>query len=567
MGASSFRRPRDCTIPGLMARLLAAFPDAEALAWPSRAHRRTFAQLDAESLEAARAFAAAGVGRGDRVALWAENSPEWIVVQLALARLGAVLVTANTALKPPEIEYLLRQSRSCGVVRDAGGEANPRGASLAQVRARLPELRFEVELARAGAPPVAAPALAWPAFLAAGARVDAAALRRGESALAPDDVVNMQYTSGTTGFPKGVMLSHRNLVNNAWGIGTKLDYRPGERLALTLPLFHCFGCVVGTLGAFASAVTLCGIDRFDAAAALDLVEAERCAILYGVPTHFRMLVEEQERRPRDLSSLRTGIMGGAPCPEQLVRRLVTELHLPQMVAAYGLTECSPGVSINDPDDSIERRATTVGRPMAETEVRVVDPATLREVARGERGELWVRGHCVMKGYFEQPEATAQVLLPDGWLRTGDLAIHGEDDYLRIVGRLKEMVIRGGENVYPAEVEEALRRHPSVRDAAVFGVPDERLGEDVRAAVLLKEGAAADEAALRDFLRERVAGVKVPARIFVVDAFPMTASGKVQKFRLAEKFGGAPAERADAGGGERGGPRTEAIENRNVRRPA
>jgi fatty-acyl-CoA synthase len=546
MDARSFERPRDCTIPELLRRLVAAFPDAPALRWPAREIQRTFAELDAESLAAARAFVAAGVGRGDRVTLWAENSPEWIVVQLALARLGAVLVTANTALKPPEIEYLLRQSRSCGLVRDRGGEGNPRAAALALVRARLPELRIEVELSPAvPAPAAPPPARAWSAFLADGAAVDGARLRREEAALAPDDVINMQYTSGTTGFPKGVMLSHRNLVNNAWGIGTKLDYRPGERLALTLPLFHCFGCVVGTLGAFASAVTLCGIDRFDAAAALDLVASERCQILYGVPTHFRMLVEEQERRPRDLSSLRTGIMGGAPCPEQLVRRLVHELHLPQMVAAYGLTECSPGVTINDPDDSIERRATTVGRPMAETEVRVVDPATLRDVARGERGELWVRGHCVMKGYFEQPEATAQVLLPDGWLRTGDLAIHGEDDYLRIVGRLKEMVIRGGENVYPAEVEEALRRHPAVRDAAVFGVPDERLGEDVRAAVLLKAGAAAGEAALRDFLRERVAGVKVPSRIYVVDAFPMTASGKVRKFQLAELFGGEPARRTKA----------------------
>jgi fatty-acyl-CoA synthase len=347
----------------------------------------------------------------------------------------------------------------------------------------------------------------------------------------------MQYTSGTTGFPKGVMLTHRNLVNNAWGMGVKLSYQPGERLALTVPLFHCFGCVVGTLGAFVSAVTICGIDRFDAAQALDLIESQRCHILYGVPTHFRMMVEEQDRRARDLTSLRTGIMGGAPCPEELVRRLVRDLHLPQMVAAYGLTECSPGVTINDPDDSIERRATTVGRPMPETELKVVDPQTGREVARNVKGELWVRGHCVMKGYWNQPEATAQVLMKDGWLRTGDLAVHGTDDYLRIVGRLKEMVIRGGENVYPAEVEEALRGHPALRDAAVFGVPDPVFGEEVRAAVLVREGHRVGEAELRAWLRDKVAGAKVPSRIFVVDAFPMTASGKVQKFRLAEQFGG------------------------------
>jgi fatty-acyl-CoA synthase len=534
MGARPFERPRDCTIPDVMRRLVAAFPDAPALVWPRRNVSLTFAQLDVRSLEAALAFAAAGVRRGERVTVWSENLPEWIVAQLALARLGAILVTANTALRAPEIEYLLRQSQSCGVLYSAGTESNSYPASLAQVRARLPDLRFELFLGEQAATPPA-PVASWSDFLARGATVAAEPLLAAERALAPDDVINMQYTSGTTGFPKGVMLTHRNLVNNAWGIGVKLDYRPGERLALTLPLFHCFGCVVGTLGAFVSAVTICAIDRFDAAQALDLIASQRCQILYGVPTHFRMMVEEQERRARDLTSLRAGIMGGAPCPEELVRRLVRELHLPQMVAAYGLTECSPGVTINDPDDSIERRATTVGRPMPETELKVVDPQTLNEVARGEKGELWVRGHCVMKGYWNQPDATAQVLLPDGWLRTGDLAIHDDDDYLRIVGRLKEMVIRGGENVYPAEVEEALRGHPALRDAAVFGVPDPAFGEEVRAAVLLREGRRVDEAELRAWLRDRVAGVKIPSRIFVVDAFPMTASGKVQKFRLAEQF--------------------------------
>lgn len=533
MGARPFERPRDCTIPEMMRRVVAAFPDAPALIWPRRGVALTFAELDARSLAAARAFAAIGVRRGERVTVWSENLPEWIVAQLALARLGAILVTANTALRAPEIEYLLRQSQSCGVVYSAGTEANPYPASLAQVRARLPDLRFELFFGET-AP---APARSWRDFLAGGAAVDAAPLLATERTLAPDDVINMQYTSGTTGFPKGVMLSHRNLVNNAWGMGVKLSFVPGERLALTVPLFHCFGCVVGTLGAYVSAVTICGIDRFDAAQALDLIESQRCHILYGVPTHFRMLTEEQERRARDLASLRTGIMGGAPCPEELVRRLVRDLHLPQMVAAYGLTECSPGVTINDPDDSIERRSTTVGRPMPETELRVVDPQSGREVARGTKGELWVRGHCVMKGYWNQPEATAQVLTPDGWLRTGDLAVHGRDDYLRIVGRLKEMVIRGGENVYPAEVEEALRGHPALRDAAVFGVPDPVFGEEVRAAVLLREGATTDEAKLRAWLRDKVAGVKIPTRIFVVDAFPMTASGKVQKFRLAEQFGG------------------------------
>ncbi len=536
--ATTWTRPRDCTIGEVLRRLVAARPDDEALVDPARGWRVSFRELDAKTLEAASSFLALGVGRGDRVTVWAENVPEWIVIELALARIGAILVTANTALKPPEIEYLLKQSESCAVVYTAGSETNSYPRSLAQVRAALPELRHEIFLGN-DAPP---PARAWPEFRALGAKARPELEKevvRIEGELAPDDVINMQYTSGTTGFPKGVMLTHRNLVNNAWGIGSKLRFAPGERLALTVPLFHCFGCVVGTLGAFVSAVTIALLDRFDAARALDLVERERCNLLYGVPTHFRLLTEEQERKPRDLSTLRAGVMGGAPCPEELVRKLVTTLHLPQAVAAYGLTECSPGVTINDPDDTIERRATTCGRPLPNTEIRVVDPASKREVARGETGELWVRGDCVMKGYWKKPEATAEVLLADGWLRTGDLAVHGVDEYVRIVGRLKEMIIRGGENVYPAEVEDALRGHPGVRDAAVFGVPDPVFGEEVRAAILARAAPPPSETELRAFLKERVAGVKVPTRIFCVDAFPMTASGKVQKFKLAEQFAPAP----------------------------
>jgi fatty-acyl-CoA synthase len=532
---SSWERPRDCTIGEVLRRLAATFPGSEALVDPARGLRLSFRELDARALQAARAFLALGVRRKDRVAVWAENVPEWIVIELALARVGAILVTANTALKPPEIEYLLKQSESCAVVYTAGTDVNSYPKSIAQVRAALPDLEHEVFLGERPPPG----ARSWRAFLELARKTPEPDVGRIEQALEPDEVINMQYTSGTTGFPKGVMLTHRNLVNNAWGIGSKLRYAPGERLALTVPLFHCFGCVVGTLGACVSAVTICLLDRFDAPRALDLVERERCNILYGVPTHFRLMVEEQERRPRDLSTLRAGVMGGAPCPEELVRKLVAVLHLPEAVAAYGLTECSPGVTINDPDDSIERRATTVGKPFGDVEIRISDPATLREVPRGATGEIWVRGDCVMKGYWNKPEATAEVLLPDGWLRTGDLAIHGTDGYVRIVGRLKEMVIRGGENVYPAEVEDALRRHPGVSDAAVFGVPDPVYGEEVRAAILPRSDPPPTEEELRAFLRERVAGAKVPSRIFVVEAFPMTASGKVQKFRLAELFGRAP----------------------------
>ncbi len=523
---------RNCTIPAAWRRVVDAFPEQEALVYPQRGLRWTYRDLDQQSLDLARAFVTAGIGKGDHVTVWAENVPEWVVLQLALARVGAVLVTANTALKTPEIEYLLRQSDSVAVCSTTGPEGRYL-ESLAAIRNDLSELRHQIFLGEQAPSPV----VSYQDFLQGAAKTDADTILRLEQDQNPDEVINMQYTSGTTGSPKGVMLTHRNLVNNAHGLGTKLDYQAGERLALTVPLFHCFGCVVSSLGAFVNALTLCGIDQFEPEQTLDLLEGERCNIVYGVPTHFRLMVEAQERNPRNLTTLRTGIMGGAPCPRELVERIVTDLHVPHMTAAYGLTECSPGVSINRPDDDLDRRASTVGFALDDIEVRVIDPATNEELPRGERGELHVRGHCVMKGYYKEPEQTAKVLLPDGWLRTGDLATMAEDGTLRIVGRLKEMIIRGGENVSPAEVEDALRKHPQVRDAAVFGIPHEVFGEEVRAAVLMIEGADAREEELRQFLAPLLAGAKIPSRIHPVAAFPMTASGKVQKFRLAEQFQG------------------------------
>ncbi|MBM4015746.1 MAG: AMP-binding protein [Planctomycetes bacterium] len=538
---SNWQRSDSGTIGALVARLAQELPDRPALIDPLRGVRLGFAELERESARVARAFAALGVARGERVAVWAENRAEWVLLELGLARLGAILVTANTALKPPEIEYLLAQSESCAVVFSSGGTNAPYVASLAAVRPRLPRLRHAVQLADGAGDAAAATApwaLGWAALLERAAEVRPDRLATIEAALAPDDVINMQYTSGTTGFPKGVTLTHANLLHNAAAIGSVLGFCPADRLALTVPLFHCFGCVVGVLGAYVSGAALALLERFDAARALDLVARERCTLLYGVPTMFRLLVEEQLRAPRELASLRAGIMGGAPCPEALVRQLGSVLHLPEAVAAYGLTECSPGVTMNDPRDSAERRATTCGKALAGISVRVVDPATLLPLPTGATGELQVRGPCTMKGYWNKPDATAEVLLPDGWLRTGDLATLDGEGYVRIVGRLKEMVIRGGENVYPVEVEEALRRHPGIRDVAVFGVPDPVYGEQVQAAFLPATAPPPGEAELRAFLEPRLAGVKIPSRFHALDAFPMTASGKVQKWRLVERFGGA-----------------------------
>lgn len=531
---STWRRSDDETIGNLIQRLAQRFPEREALVDPARGVRLGFAALERESARVARAFAAFGVGRGERVTVWAENCVEWVLLELGLARLGAVLVTANTSLKAPEIEYLLAQSESCALVFTAGPDGRAYPERLAAVRPRLPLLRHAIFIGAGAATPEFA--TAWDALLARADEFAPERLAAIEATLAPGDVINMQYTSGTTGFPKGVMLRHRNLLHNAAAIGSVLGFGPGDRLALTVPLFHCFGCVVGTLGAYVSAATICLLDRFDAARALDLVARERCTLLYGVPTMFRLLVEEQLRSPRDLASLRAGIMGGAPCPEGLVRQLGSVLHLHDAVAAYGLTECSPGVTMNDPRDSAERRATTCGKVLAGIEVRVADPATLAPLPSGATGEIQVRGPCTMEGYWKQPAATAEVLLTDGWLRTGDLATIDRDGYVRIVGRLKEMVIRGGENVYPVEVEEALRRHPGIRDVAVFGLPDPIHGEQLHAAFLPATAPPPSERELRDFLAPRLSGIKIPSRFHPLAAFPLTASGKVQKWRLAEELG-------------------------------
>ena len=523
---------RDVTVGELLTRLAAALPAHEALVYEGQP-RYTFAALDQEARTIARGLMALGVEQGERVVLWATNVPEWVVLQFALAKIGAVLVTANTSLRARDIEYLLRQSEAATLIAIRGFKG----------------VDYIAELEAAGASAGNMPALARRIFIGSdtpsgfvnyeelrtrAAQVPDTALDERAARVGVDDVINMQYTSGTTGFPKGVMLSSRNIVNNGHALGLVLGYTPVDRLCLCVPLFHCFGCVIGVLGAFTHGACLCPVEAFDPKRVLETVHRERCTALYGVPTMFIAELECADFQRYDLTSLRTGVMAGALCPEPLMRRVMTDMHLPEITIAYGMTESSPGITMTPRDSSVAQRSQTVGPVLPELEVKIVDPATGDERAAGERGELCCRGYNVMKGYYNNPDATRAAIDADGWLHTGDEASVDADGCFRITGRIKDIIIRGGENIAPKEIEDRLREHDAVADAYVYGMPDSFFGEAVAAAVRLKPGApdvVPEE--LIEWCAAELAKFKVPRYVRFVSDFPMTASGKVQKYKLRE----------------------------------
>ena len=525
---------RDLTVGNLLSHLAAALPDREALVYAERP-RYTFAALEREARTIARGLMALGVERGERVVLWATNVPEWVILQFALAKIGAILVTANTSLRARELDYLLRQSEAATLVTIRGFRDIDYVNELAAIGAssgRIPALRRLIFVGDGEPPAGFAP---YGELRALAPRVAEAELDVRAAAIAVDDVINMQYTSGTTGFPKGVMLSSRNIVNNGHALGAALGYTPADRLCLCVPLFHCFGCVIGVLGAFTHGACLCPVEAFDAKQVLETIHRERCTALYGVPTMFIAELECQDFTRYDLTSLRTGVMAGALCPEPLMRRVMTEMHLPEITIAYGMTESSPGITITPRDSSIAQRTQTVGPALPELEVKIVDPATGGERPAGERGELCCRGYTVMKGYYNNPEATRAALDAEGWLHTGDEASIDPDGYFRITGRIKDLIIRGGENVAPKEIEDRLREHPAVADAYVYGLADAFFGEVVAAAVRLTPDAATEVTpeALSAWCAATLAKFKVPRAIRFVQEFPMTASGKIQKYKLRE----------------------------------
>jgi fatty-acyl-CoA synthase len=535
---------RDVTVGSLLTRLAAAIPDREALVYAGRP-RLTFSQLEQEARIVARGLMAVGVARGERVVLWATNVPEWVVLQFAVAKIGAILVTANTSLRARDVDYLLRQSEAATLITIAGFRDVDYVSELTAIGAtagKIPGLERLIFVSRRGADgtkadigdPTPDGFTAYEQVRLAASRVTDADLDARGAGIGPDDVINMQYTSGTTGFPKGVMLSSRNIVNNGEALGRMLGYTPDDRLCLCVPLFHCFGCVIGVLGAFTHGACLCPVVAFDPKQVLETVDRERCTALYGVPTMFIAELECPDFADYDLTSLRTGVMAGALCPEPLMRRVMTAMHLPEITIAYGMTESSPGITMTPRDSSVAQRSQTVGPVLPELEVKIVDPATGDVREAGERGELCCRGYNVMKGYYNNPEATRAAIDQDGWLHTGDEASLDPDGCFRITGRIKDIIIRGGENIAPKEIEDRLREHAAVADAYVYGVTDAFFGEAVAAAVRLAPGRTAQADELIDWCAKDLARFKVPRYLRFVTDYPMTASGKIQKFKLKEE---------------------------------
>src|SRR6185295_9976932 len=504
--------------------------------------RYDFSQLESLARKVARRLLGLGIESGDRVALWAPNVPEWVVLQFALAKIGAILVTVNTSLRASEIEYLLKQSQTSTLITVAGVrdvdyvetiyEVIPelRSSDPGMLRSvKLPFLRNVIYIGDEHPHGM----IRYDSLLEKAETVSEAQLDARMSVQQIDDVINMQYTSGTTGFPKGVMLTNRNIVNNGYWLGEGLALTPQDKLCVPVPFFHCFGCVIGVLGAYTHAAAIVPLETFDPLRVLQYIEGERCTTLYGVPTMFLAELEQLEQHSFDMSSLRTGIMAGALCPEPLMRRVMDRMNLTELAIAYGLTEASPGITLTPRLDSVELRTQTVGVALPEVEVKIVDPATGDECAPDQSGELCCRGYNVMKGYYNNPNATADAIDGDGWLHTGDQATLDEAGYVRITGRIKDLIIRGGENIAPKEIEDLLRTNSKIADVYVYGVPDERLGEDVAAAIKLTQAETATADEIREFCNGRIARFKIPRHIRFVDSFPMTASGKVQKFKLRE----------------------------------
>ncbi len=497
--------------------------DGEALVVPQQNYRATYRELVEQSEIVARGLMARGVKKGDRVGIWSPNRYEWVVVQFATSAMGAILVNINPAYRTSELEYALNQSGITFLILAAGFRQTDYRAMLAEVKARCPELREALVLEDG-----------WEALKRDASKVTASQLHEVEATLQFDDPINIQYTSGTTGFPKGATLTHHNILNNGFFIGERLNYTEGDRVCIPVPFYHCFGMVLGNLACTTHGATMViPAEAFDPVLTMQTVQQERCTALYGVPTMFIAELDHERFKDFNFSSLRTGIMAGSPCPVEVMKKVQTVMHMPEMTICYGMTETSPVSTQSTTDDPLERRVSTVGRVHPHVEIKIVDPATGAVVTRGASGELCSRGYIVMLGYWNNEEATRQAIDPARWMHTGDLATMDDEGYINIVGRIKDMIIRGGENVYPREVEEFLYTYPEIADVQVIGVPSEKYGEEVMAWVKLREGAKVTGEELAAWCKGKIATYKIPRHWKFVDAFPMTVTGKVQKFKMRE----------------------------------
>jgi fatty-acyl-CoA synthase len=532
----------ESTIGGLMDQMAERFPDNDALVYVDRGLRYSYREFNEVCRQVAKGLLKLGVKKGDHVSIWATNVPEWVTLQLATAKIGAVLVTINTSYRSAELEYILKQSDSNTLFLVKGFKGNDYMNILYDV---VPELEGSVPGSLRSE---LLPCLERVVFIGdetpAGTTNfrDLYELAKGvsdeelaeiERSLDIHDVINMQYTSGTTGFPKGVMLTHYNLVNNGFYIGECMRFTEKDRLCIPVPFFHCFGCVLGVMACITHGTTMVPIETFNPLQVLQAIEKERCTAVHGVPTMFIAELEHPDFETFDLSSLRTGIMAGSVCPTEVMKRAVNDMYMTEITSVYGQTEASPGITQTRTEDSIELRVATVGRALPGAEVKIVDIETGATLPPGKQGELCGRGYMVMKGYYKMPEETAKVIDADGWLHTGDLAVMDENGYCKITGRIKNMIIRGGENIYPREIEEFLYTHPKISDIQVYGVPDRKYGEQVMAAVVLKKGVEMTEEEVKEFCRGKIAHYKIPYYVKFVESYPMTASGKIQKFKLRE----------------------------------
>jgi fatty-acyl-CoA synthase len=511
------------TIGQNLRRTVERFGERQAIVVPWQDYRATYYQLWDSTTELARALLASGVQQGDRVGIWSPNRFEWVITQFATARIGAILVNINPAYKASELQYALGQSGVSLLIHAKAFRTGDYVAMVDEVRGHCPDLRESIVIDTE-----------WNALIDRAAGASERELSDRESRLQFDDPINIQYTSGTTGFPKGATLSHHNILNNGYLVGEMIKYTEQDRVCIPVPFYHCFGMVMGNLACSShGACMVVPGETFDPLATLEAIASERCTSLYGVPTMFIAQLAHPHFSEFDLSSLRTGIMAGSPCPVEVMKQVQSRMHMPEVTICYGMTETSPVSTQSSWDDPLDRRVSTVGRVHPHVEIKIVEPESGAIVPRGAPGELCTRGYSVMIGYWGNEEATREAIDAAGWMHTGDLATADEEGYVNIVGRIKDMIIRGGENVYPREVEEYLYTHPAVLDVQVIGVPSEKYGEEVMAWVKRRQGTSVTEEELVAFCRGRIATFKVPRFWKFVDEFPTTVTGKVQKFRMRE----------------------------------